>query len=257
VVKNIIKNVAKHAAPYGVVVLRQRIKNKEAINYCPICEQEGAFLPMSSTGGTRQKAVCPNCGSLERHRLMWLFLKREVGLNTIKNKTMLHVAAEAMLEPKFRKIVGKNYLTADYMERADVKMDITDIKYPDNRFDAIICNHVLEHVEDDVKAMKEMRRVLKKNGWAIYLVPIADMPTTYEDKKITSKKGRLEAFGQDDHARKYGRDFIDRLESAGYAIYVYKAKDIATRREIKRMSLQEDSKLWGFISTDIYFMKNK
>lgn len=166
---------------------------------------------------------------------------------------MLHVAPEASFEGKLRKLLGKKYLTADMYESADVRMDITDIKYPDESFDIIMCNHVLEHVSDDVQAMKELFRVQKKGGWAILLAPVADMPKTYEDKSITSKKGRLKAFGQDDHVRKYGRDYADRLRSAGYKLKVYRAKDLATRRDIQRMSLKEDSKLWGFISTEIYY----
>lgn len=252
--KRKIKRTIKYIIPFGIIVLYSRKRNKSSLNYCPICEQEGEFLPMPSTGGIRPRAVCPHCGSLERHRLTWLFVNRKVGsANIKKTQSMLHVAAEPSFGPKLRTIVGKKYLTADMYEEADVKMDITDIKYPDNNFDAIICNHVLEHVSDDVKAMTELYRVQKEGGWAILLVPIADMQKTYEDKKITSKKGRLIAFGQEDHVRKYGVDYADRLRSAGFKLKVYRAKDIATSAEIKQMSLQEDSKLWGFTPTEIYF----
>jgi len=247
------KRGVKAVLPYGAVVVYRRHKSTKNTNYCPICNQKGEFLPMSSTGGVRQRAVCPNCYSLERHRLTWLFINRTIGLENLKNKFMLHVAAEPSFGPKLREVVGKKYSTADLLEEADIKMDITDIEYPDNSFDYIICNHVLEHVDDDVKAMKELRRVQKKDGWAILLAPVADMPTTYEDKKITSKKGRLRAFGQEDHVRKYGKDYLDRLKTAGYKVNVYKASDVATKQEIRQMSLKENSKLWGFTSTEIYF----
>lgn len=246
----------KYALPYSPIALYSRYKVYKAtskLNYCPVCENSGKFLPMESIGGTRLKACCPNCGALERHRLMWLFINRKIGFDKLKNKSILHIAAETIIESKLRKIVGKKYLTADYIKNADVKMDITDINYKDSTFDGIICNHVLEHVSNDKKAMREMYRVLEPGGWAILLVPLADMPTTYEDTKITSEKGRLRAYGQIDHVRKYGRDYIDRLKNAGWNVNIYKAKDIATGSEIKHMSLIEDVKQWGFTSTNIFY----
>lgn len=134
-----------------------------------------------------------------------------------------------------------------------VKMDITDIRYPDESFDIIICSHVLEHVPDDVKAMSEFHRVLKKNGWAILLVPIAAMDKTYEDFSIVTEAGRLKAFGQSDHVRKYGKDYIDRLRSAGFNVTVIKKEELASEEEIKRMCLSEDSITWGFVCTEIFY----
>src|SRR5690606_25242155 len=131
--------------------------------------------------------------------------------------------------------------------------DITNIKYKDNSFDIIMCNHVLEHVDDDSKAVREMYRVLKPGGWAIFLVPIADMPTTYENKKIKTDAGRLKHFGQVDHVRKYGRDYVDRLKSAGWNVDIYKAQDVANKKELKNMHLIEDAEKWGFTPTEIFF----
>lgn len=251
-----IKNVIKLAAPYGLLVLYKELRYKRELNHCPICEKQSRFIPMISAGvRTRERAVCSNCGSLERHRLTWIFLVKKIGLKNInKRKTMLHVAPESSLRNKFVTMMGKNYLTGDMYEKdVDVKMDITNIKYPDSYFDFVIANHVLEHVSDDTKAMKELYRVQKKNGWSILLVPIANQPHTYEDPKITSAKGRLEAFGQSDHVRKYGYDYIERLKSVGYKVSIYKLRDLASKREIKKMSLAEVGDLGDFTQSDIYF----
>lgn len=132
-------------------------------------------------------------------------------------------------------------------------MDVTDIGYPDESFDIIICSHVLEHVPDDIKAMREFRRVLKKNGWAVLLVPIADIDKTYEDFSITTEAGRLRAFGQSDHVRKYGKDYIGRLKSAGFNVTVIKRDELASEAEIKRMCLNENSEVWGFADTEIFY----
>ncbi len=251
------RKLIKAVAPYGVVVFWRKyklsIKNSK-LNYCPVCEKWSEFIPaVNGMGMAREKGVCINCGTLERHRLTWLFIIRKVGLDSIKKKSMLHVAAEQVLEHNFRKIVGKKYLTADYLLKADVKMDITDIKFKDNSFDIIMCNHVLEHVSDDVKAMKEMYRVMKPAGWAIFLVPIADKEITYENSKVKTDEGRLKHFGQIDHVRKYGTDYVGRLESAGWKVRVYKAREIASNKEIKQMVLTEDEKNFGFTPTEIFY----
>lgn len=250
------KKILKAAAPHGVVVLYQRRKHEKTLNYCPICDKESEFNSMISAGvRTRPNAVCPNCGSLERHRLTWLLIEREIGVNNIRKKqTMLHVAPEVSLRQKFSALLGKNYLSADmYEKNVDVKMDITNIKYPDSSFDFVMANHVLEHVSDDLKAMKELYRVQKKNGWSILLAPIAKMPKTYEDPTITSKKGRLLAFGQTDHVRKYGYDYKDRLSSVGYRVKIYSLKDLASKQEIRKMSLKEGGDLGDFMQSEIYF----
>lgn len=255
--KHKVKKLIKAAAPYGVVVLwRRHESNRKTpkLNYCPVCEKWSEFIPaVNGAGLARKRGVCTNCGTLERHRLTWLFINRKVGLDSMKNKSMLHVAAEQVFEQKFRKIVGRSYLTADYLLPADVKMDITDIQFKDNSFDIIMCNHVLEHVTDDIKAMKEMYRVLKPAGWAIFLVPIADTATTYENTKVKTDAGRLKHFGQIDHVRKYGRDYVARLESAGWKVKIYDAKEVASTKEIKQMGLVEDEKNFGFTPTEIFY----
>ena len=140
--------------------------------YCPICETKHVkFNPFGYN--PREDALCPTCGSLERHRLSWLVIKDKLKSIDLKNKNMLHIAPEKVFMSKFNDLFKENYLTADlYDKNTKLEMDITNIEYPDESFDYIYCSHVLEHIEDDKKAMRELNRVLKKDGWAILLVPI-------------------------------------------------------------------------------------
>jgi SAM-dependent methyltransferase len=150
---------------------------------------------------------------------------------------MLHVAPEECFLDRFPKIIGSGYVSADLASPfAMVRMDITRIAYPDEYFDAIYCSHVLEHVEDDRRAMREFHRVLRKDGWAILNVPIT-APATFEDPSIISPAARLAAFGQEDHVRRYGPDYIDRLREAGFGVDVFSAADIASPEECIRMGL--------------------
>jgi glycosyltransferase involved in cell wall biosynthesis/ubiquinone/menaquinone biosynthesis C-methylase UbiE len=256
--KKLLKKTIKAFLPYGVIVLNRRFRKQKlekAFNYCPICQHKSHFDTMTNyVVAPRPKALCPYCSSLERHRFLWLFLQKKTNIFNDITKSVLHVAPEPCFRKYFSKNYGANYITADIKNpNVMVKMDITNIEYPQESFDVIICNHVLEHVEDDIKAMSEMYRVLKNTGWAIILVPIANIKKTYEDKTITSEEGRFLAFGHITHARKYGKDYIDRLESVGFKVSKTSAKDIATKKEIERMSLQENSKIWGFVPTEIYY----
>ena len=143
-------------------------------------------------------------------------------------------------------MLGENYLTADlYDSNAMVKMDITDIHYSDESFDIIICSHVLEHVEDDKKALKELFRVLKKNGWAIILVPITS-DKTFEDLTIKTEEDRLKVFGQKDHVRRYGPDYIERLYEAGFFVKITKVEQLVSFDDAQKMGLTD-------ASDDIYF----
>ncbi len=183
------------------------------------------FLP----GGVKQKrpnAFCPACGSLERHRLVWRYLNTKTNLFE-KSTKLLHVAPE----PLFYKILshhknieyvpcakfGQGY--EDKYPKGTQNIDITAIDLEDNTFDAILCSHVLEHIPDDQRAMQELYRVLKPNGWAILQVPLdATRDTTYEDFSITDPTEREKAFGQHDHVRVYGNDYEKRLINAGFQV---------------------------------------
>jgi SAM-dependent methyltransferase len=207
---------------------------------CPICEK-GSSKFLAAGTPPRPEAQCPQCASRERHRLVWLFFQRKTDLFDGKTKKFLHVAPESCLEPRLKRILKEGYLTADLMNpRVMIKMDITDIQYPDESFDVIYCSHVLEHVPDDRRAMREFFRVLRPTGWAVVLVPVTS-DITYEDPSITTPEGRLAAFGQEDHVRRYGPDYIDRLRESGFVVEKFDATDLADEQDIVRMGLTADS----------------
>lgn len=204
--------------------------------HCPVCNRNSKYF--GTAGMTpRKDARCTFCGALERHRLVWNYFKRETNIFNDHSLKMLHVAPEIIFEKLLVQQLGNNYLTADlYNPKAMVKMDITDIQYPDNSFDMIYCSHVLEHVPDDRKAMREFLRVLKPNGWAMLLVPIV-CENTFEDLSITDPAERARLFGQEDHVRNYGRDYVDRLRNAGFQVKVIFPEDFMTGEEIIRMGI--------------------
>ncbi len=166
---------------------------------------------------SRPNALCPGTLSLERHRLLWLYLQRKTTLLENKLK-VLHIAPEQVFYSRFKRFNHWDYTTTDlYSPLADVKADICDLPFKDGTFDLILCNHVLEHIPDDLKAMEELYRVLKKGGTLIAQVPLeAERSTTFEDNNITDKAKRTEIFGQYDHVRIYGIDYYRRLESVGF-----------------------------------------
>ena len=170
-------------------------------------------------GKQRKNALSPSTLSLERHRLMWLYLQNETDFFTAK-KTVLHMAPEQCFLSLFRKQKNLDYTTADlYSPIADVKADICNLPFEDNSFDVVFCNHVLEHITDDTKAMQELYRVLKPGGMGIFQIPQdLSRATTFEDNSITDKKERAKVFGQYDHVRVYGRDYFDKLRSIGFKV---------------------------------------
>lgn len=188
---------------------------------CPICEKKyKKFLPYGRGASARPNALCPSCLSLERHRLIWLYLQEKTPFFRDSLK-VLHIAPEACFISRFQKMKNLDYITADIESPlAQVKMDIHDIPFEANTFEVVFCNHVLEHVADDIKAASEMHRVLKPGGWAILQVPFfkEDMEVTYEDASITTPAEKFKAFGQEDHVRMYGKDYAQRLEKGGFEV---------------------------------------
>lgn len=193
--------------------------------YCPICKRNyRRFLPFGVDA--RPNAMCLNCGSLERHRLMWLFFIDHTDLFKTEEKSMLHIAPEEIFAEKLKKEDYIDYLTADLHDPdVMVKMDITDIQYPDDEFDIIYCSHVLEHVPQDRQAIRELYRVLKPGGWSVLQVPIT-ADKTFEDPSVTDPKERERLYGQHDHVRRYGPDYKDRLQEAGFTVKIYDTKEI-------------------------------
>ena len=167
----------------------------------------------------RDNVLSPSTLSLERHRLLWLYLQNETDFFSAKKK-VLHFAPEQCFLKRFRKLDNLNYTTTDLLSPiADVKADICDLPFEDNSYDTILCNHVLEHIPDDSKAMKELFRVLKPGGYGIFQIPQdLNRETTFEDNTITDKAERAKIFGQYDHVRVYGRDYFDKLRSIGFKV---------------------------------------
>ncbi len=178
------------------------------------------FLPYGY-GKQRENALSPSTLSLERHRLMWLFLQQETNFFT-SDKTLktLHIAPEQCFLDIFRKQKNLDYITSDLESPiADVKADICNLPFDDNSFDVVFCNHVLEHIDDDTKAMKELYRVLKTGGMGIFQIPQdLSREKTFEDNSITDRKERAKIFGQYDHVRVYGRDYFNKLRSIGFKV---------------------------------------
>ena len=191
--------------------------------YCPVCENKfRKFLSYGSSIAHRENVLCPYDLTLERHRLMWLYLKK-TNFFEVKGLTVLHVAPEQCFHEKFKKQKNLKYTTADLESPiADLHFDLHSIPLDDNLYDVIFCNHVMEHVKDDLQCMKELYRVMKPGGWGIFQVPIDyNNPETYEDAQITSEKDREIHFWQKDHVRLYGLDYPKKLERAGFKIDVF------------------------------------
>ncbi len=187
---------------------------------CPVCEKSfRKFLPYGNQGIDNR--LCPNCLTLERHRLLWLYLKQKTDFFTA-NLKVLHIAPEQPFIKRFRSMENLDYTTADLVSPlADVKTDIRNMVFDDNKFDVVICNHVLEHIDKEQQALKEILRVLKPGGWAILQVPMDySKEKTYEDDTITSRAEREKIFGQYDHLRLYGNDYPKRLEKAGFSVKI-------------------------------------
>jgi SAM-dependent methyltransferase len=214
---------------------------------CPICNSR---LLLFKRMGTRPSARCPVCGSLERHRLIWLYCRTKTDLFDERPKRLLHVAPEPCLTRELRRIGALEYVGADLEgHHANVRMDVTAIEFGDASFDVILCNHVLEHVPDDTKAMRELLRVLKPGGWAIMQVPIRGA-ITQEDPAVTSAVERTRLYGQHDHVRQYGRDYAERLRAAGFLVEVDPFAAGLTQEQRKRYGLLADEDLYYCVRSD-------
>ena len=198
------------------------------------------FLPYGYVK-QRDNALSPGTLSLERHRLLWLYLNNETNFFS-KTLKVLHIAPEQCFYNLFKNLKNINYTTFDLNSPlADIKGDICNLPFKENSFDFILCNHVLEHINDDNKAMKELYRVLNKNGTAILQVPINQKSSkTFEDSSIIDKKERIEKFGQYDHIRLYGLDYFKKLESFGFKVDPLKYSKEFTESEIIKYGLIKD-----------------
>lgn len=188
---------------------------------CPVCEKSfRKFLSYGSDVAHRENILCPYDLTLERHRVMWLYLKRHTDFFKQTNLKVMHIAPEQCFHGRFKKQKNLDYTTGDLMSPiADLHFDLHDIPLEDNTYEVIFCNHVMEHVKDDLQCLKELYRIMKPGGWGIMQVPIdASRTETYEDWSITDPKEREKHFWQYDHVRLYGLNYPKRLEEAGFKV---------------------------------------
>lgn len=203
----------------------QKVRYSGINVYCPVCELNLRSFKINSS--------CPACGAANRQKALWLFLSRKTDFLK-KRLSVLHFAPEYCFYYKMKKLPNLQYISADLgSPRAMIKVDITNINFPDNFFDVVLSSHVLEHVDDDMKAIKELYRVQKKYGWSVHLVPIDyTRKETFEKPSIIRSEDRQVIYGHYDHKRIYGTDFKCRLESAGFIIESYKMEEICEQNEL-------------------------
>jgi SAM-dependent methyltransferase len=216
--------------------------------HCPLCG--GSFRRFLPKGNPRRiEAMCPGCLSLERQRLVWLFLTRELHLGR-NPLSLLHFAPEPGMRKRLKSMPNIRYASSDLVPgRGDAAMDVTRLAIRSESFDTILCSHVLEHVCDDLAALNEIRRVLKPNGMAILQVPMRGHVTD-EDASVMLAEDRLHRFGQEDHVRIYGRDFASRVREAGFEVEVMEYAKRLSPAEIERCRLTtgDDAEDWIFLA---------
>lgn len=214
---------------------------------CPVCERSfRKFLSYGSAVAQRDNVLCPYDLTLERHRLMWLYLKEHSNFLTADQLDVLHIAPEQCFHKRFKEQKNLNYLTGDLVSPlADMHFDLHSIPLEENRFDVVFCNHVLEHVDDALQCMKELYRVMKPGGWGIFQVPQDfSRETTYEDASITSPEEREKHFWQKDHVRLFGKDYPEWLRKAGFEVEEFRQESNYSKELIQRYRLQPEEILY-------------
>lgn len=236
----LVKRVAQKLLPKGMHNFAGGIYWFGLKYQCSVCGWRFRdFRPMACNPDFKE--LCIRCGSVARHRFIWLFLKNNTNLFSARLK-VLHFAAERAFSVRLSRLPNLDYTTADveggYTPGTEI-LDLQDIRKPDCTYDVVLCIHVLEHVEDDAKAMREIFRVLKPGGWAI-LNPHMDLSLerTREDPSVTSPEERKRLFNQEDHYRVYGRDLKERLERAGFDVKFVPHMDTIPPRLQEKYSLQ-------------------
>jgi SAM-dependent methyltransferase len=214
---------------------------------CPVCERSfSKFLSYGSDVAHRDNVLCPYDLTLERHRLMWLYLRDCSDFFTAQKINILHIAPEQCFHKRFKNQKNLHYLTGDLVSPlADLHFDLHAIPLEDNRFDVIFCNHVMEHVDDAMQCMRELHRVMKPGGWGIMQVPQDfSREKTYEDATITSPQDREKHFWQKDHVRLFGRDYPEWLKKAGFEVTEFQKESKYDEKLIARYRLQKEEILY-------------
>lgn len=203
---------------------------------CNVCGKSfRKFLGYGGHGALRQNVLCPYDLTLERHRLMWLYLKEHSNFFQDQLK-VLHVAPEQCFHQTFKAQENLDYTTADLVSPiADIHFDLHDIPLEDNQYDVIFCNHVMEHVDDPIRCMSELHRVMKPGGWAIMQVPQDfDRNETLEDPEINTPELRQKHYWQKDHVRLFGMDYPQWLEKAGFTVDTFDPTEHLSKEQLER-----------------------
>jgi len=258
------RRVLPHGIYYGLCGLYDRIKAVLLFfsclgfgRQCPFCKLTlRKFLPdagepselFSATyiigGGPSSDAICPYCGSFERERHIYLYLKQMTRVFQSQMR-ILHLAPERHLERILLKQKNIQYIRGDLNPRGtQLRVDLTAMEFPDRSFDVVICNHVLEHIPQDRTAIAEIFRVLRPSGWAILQVPLAPDITTQEDPQIVAPRERLRLYGQHDHVRLYGRDYAERLASFGFHVATTSVRQQFGEAYARRFGLLQDELIY-------------
>lgn len=214
---------------------------------CPVCEKSfRKFLSYGSDVAHRENVLCPYDLTLERHRLMWLYLKEKSDFFTKPDLKVMHIAPEQCFHKKFKQQKNLDYTTGDLLSPiVDMHFDLHDIPLDDNQYEVIFCNHVMEHVKDDLKCMQELYRIMKPGGWGIMQVPIDSSRTeTYEDWSITSPEEREKHFWQYDHVRLYGLNYPKRLEEAGFTVDIVDYSEELPKEKFERYRIPKTELLY-------------
>ena len=220
----------------------QMLRHRGDAVLCPIC---GHSFDRFKDDWNRPNALCWRCGSHERHRAQWLVLTGRRGLLD-DVRSLLHFAPEWTLRHRLQQLRGVRYVTADlYQQDVDLRLDLTALDLSDASFDAVVCSHVLEHVEDDAAAMRELARVTAPAGWCLVMVPLdLSRQETYEDPAITKPAERLRAFWEHDHVRLYAADIGDRLRDASLAVErIQPARELGAET-VRRCRINEADEIW-------------
>jgi SAM-dependent methyltransferase len=216
---------------------------------CPVCERSfSKFLSYGSSVAHRDNVLCPCDLTLERHRLLWLYLKDASDFFTATKLSVLHIAPEQCFIHRFKQQKNLDYLTGDLESPiADLHFDLHSIPLENDRFDVVFCNHVMEHVANPLQCMRELYRVMKPGGWAIMQVP-QDMTRaeTYEDPSIVTPEDRERHYWQKDHVRLFGRDYPNWLERAGFKVDHFDLVAHYDSEQIERFRLMKDEVLYIF-----------
>lgn len=228
-------------------------KNLSPKCYCSFCGERfhnflihGYISELSmnnkSTLGLRL-SDCPYCGSVDKYRWEWYVLENYLHISQVTNVDVLHFAPEKPIYNRIKQNGSINYMCGDIVPgRADYVVDMTDMQFEDSSFDIIIACNVLEHIQDEKRALTEIKRVLKTDGTFVVMIPVAyDVEETWEDENITSEEERVKYFGQEDHVRLYGNDYQSHFEKYGFIVNALTAEEVFSRENIKKYGLTKVS----------------